>query len=299
MGLLDTPVSGMDAYNQWMQVIGNNIANVNTVGYKSSDVNFETMLSQTMSQGASAGGGTNPEQVGLGVAVGQIAPNFSEGSLVQTGSPSDMAINGNGFFVVNTKPDGTGTFYYERAGNFAPDSNGYLVDPNGNYLMGVDTSTSTSGTGSGTGTGSANTTPTWSAINIESLAANSGTGTTGTTPTFSGQPSTYTIGQNGTITVQNGKTYNIMLADFPNPSGLDAVGNNLYQAPTGGNEGTVTYNQGGQSNLGTIQQGMLEQSNVDLTKEMSNMIQAQTDYNANSKVINTANGMLQFMLQQV
>lgn len=138
---LDSATSGMNAFQQMMDVIGNNIANVNTTGYKSSSTTFEDLLSQTMS-GGSAGngsngiGGTNPVQVGLGTQVSSITSNFGEGSLQNTGNPNDLAINGTGFFVVSPSTTG-GQLYYTRAGDFHVDSNGYLVNPNGYYLMGT------------------------------------------------------------------------------------------------------------------------------------------------------------------
>ncbi|MCY0892567.1 MAG: flagellar hook-basal body complex protein, partial [Acidibacillus sp.] len=126
---LDSATSGMNAFQQMMDVIGNNIANVNTTGYKSSSTTFEDLLSQTMS-GGSAGngsngiGGTNPVQVGLGTQVASITSNFAEGSLQNTGNPNDLAINGTGFFVVSPSTTG-GQLYYTRAGDFHVDSNGY------------------------------------------------------------------------------------------------------------------------------------------------------------------------------
>lgn len=120
-------VSGLRAHKTELDVIGNNIANINTVGFKSSRVNFREMLSQTM-KGASAPtaggtGGTNPLQVGLGVGIGSIDVNQGQGSLLPTGSPSDVAIEGNGFLVLS---DGKGK-YYTRDGSFKLDGDGNLV----------------------------------------------------------------------------------------------------------------------------------------------------------------------------
>lgn len=274
MSVLDTSVSGMDAYQKMLSVVGNNIANMNTVAYKASDIQFADLLSQTLASGGAGTtgglGGTNPQQIGLGVKVGSISSDFSEGSLTQTGNPSDLLIDGSGFFAVSPNPSGS-PIYYTRAGNFHPDSNGNLVAPNGYYLL-------------ATSSASAGSTPTWSAVNINDT---------------SGAPSQFTVSGNGKIQVQGGNTYYLQLANFENPNGLLKVGDNMYQALPGGNEGATTYNQAGAGGLGTVQQGMLESSNVDLSKEMSNMIEAQTGYNSNSKVINTVQQMYQFMLNQV
>ena len=295
---MSSAVTGMDAAQSWMAVVGNNISNMNTVGYKASEVNFQTLLSQTLSKGTAGNtaglGGTNPQQVGSGVSIGSITTNFSSGSLNNTGNSNDLAISGNGFFVVDpvapsattgtTGPvastgvtagdPGTNT-YFTRAGNFAVDSNGNLVDPNGNYLMGVETKTAAGGVPAKA---------VWGPINVNDS---------------SGNPSSFTVGANGTVTVQGGNTYQLYLANFPNPSGLVSAGNNLFTMPSGGNTGPVSYQTPGSGVMGTISQGYLESSNVDLTQEMSNMIQAQTMYDGNSKMIQTVSGMYQFMLQQV
>jgi flagellar hook protein FlgE len=120
-------VSGMKNFQTAMDTIGNNIANVNTVGFKSSVVNFQDILNQTI-QGASAPnnnrGGTNPKQVGLGVSVASISVKQSQGNLQNTGKVTDMAIQGNGFFILG---QGSNQFY-TRAGNFDVDANGNLVN---------------------------------------------------------------------------------------------------------------------------------------------------------------------------
>jgi len=121
-------VSGLKIHQTMMDVIGNNIANINTIGYKSSSVNFQSMLNQTI-KGASTpndtGGGSNPIQVGLGAKMSSIDSNFNQGNLQSTGKTTDMAIQGEGFFVLKS----SGGTYYTRAGNFAFDSMGNLVNP--------------------------------------------------------------------------------------------------------------------------------------------------------------------------
>jgi len=144
-------VSGLRAHQTFMDVIGNNIANVNTAGFKSSEVVFADLLSQTVaSAGAptSTQGGTNPAQVGLGARVGTILTNFSQGSAQLTGVSTDVSIQGDGFFVVSN----AGQKLFTRAGDFSFDGNGNLTTPNGSVVQGwiadtsgnIDTTTATS-----------------------------------------------------------------------------------------------------------------------------------------------------------
>ena len=129
-------VSGLSAEQQWMDTIGNNIANVNTTGYKSSSVSFEDQLSQTLQGASGAGtnvGGTNAIQIGLGVKLGSIGINTSQGGLQSTSKPTDMAVSGNGYFMVG---DGS-TVNYSRDGSFALDNQGNLVSSStGGFVLG-------------------------------------------------------------------------------------------------------------------------------------------------------------------
>jgi len=132
---LFTAVSGMRSHQTMLDVVGNNIANVNTIGFKSSQTVFEDTLSQLMSAaGTPQGlrGGTNPAQVGLGVRVGGISTNFSQGAMQVTGRSTDLALQGDGFFVV--KRDGE--TLYSRAGSFNVDESGDLVNPDGSVVQG-------------------------------------------------------------------------------------------------------------------------------------------------------------------
>jgi flagellar hook protein FlgE len=128
-------VSGLQAHQTMMDTVGNNIANVNTVGYKSSSVDFEDTLSQELiaPTGAQNGnGGTNPAQVGLGVKLGAITTNFAQGSLQNTGTSTNMGLQGDGFFVVQQG----GQQLFTRAGDFSLDSTGELVSPDGGVVQG-------------------------------------------------------------------------------------------------------------------------------------------------------------------
>ena len=135
MSALYAAVSGLQNYQTGMNVIGNNIANVNTVGFKQGTVDFQDILSQTL-QGASSGqgnvGGTNPIQVGLGMGVAAVTTDFTAGSYTPTGVSTNLAIQNNGFFVV---ADGTGQQTFTRAGNFQFDNAGNFVDPGTGYKV--------------------------------------------------------------------------------------------------------------------------------------------------------------------
>ncbi|MDI3518103.1 MAG: flagellar hook protein FlgE [Caldanaerobacter sp.] len=128
-------ISGLQAHQAKLDVIGNNIANVNTVGYKASRMTFKEIFSQTI-KGASApqgnGGGTNPQQIGLGVAIASIDTLFTRGGAQRTDNPTDLSIDGNGFFIVSNGE----SILYTRAGNFSFDSNGDLVTPDGYKVLG-------------------------------------------------------------------------------------------------------------------------------------------------------------------
>lgn len=140
MRSLFSGVSGLKAHQVRMDVIGNNIANVNTVGYKSSKMSFSEIYSQTVrGAGSSSGGvgGTNPQQIGLGVTVGSIDVNHSKGSVNRTDSATDIMVDGSGFFVLSNDVNAQNRFF-SRAGNFTLDNLGFLVAPNGFKVLGTD-----------------------------------------------------------------------------------------------------------------------------------------------------------------
>lgn len=133
-------VSSLRAHQLRMDVIGNNIANVNTVGYKSSTVTFAEMYSQTLSGASSSTdsrGGTNPMQVGLGSTTASIAVNHTKGSIQRTDVATDLMVDGSGFFMVSSDKNGQ-NMYYTRAGNFAMDEQGYLVTTEGNFVLDIN-----------------------------------------------------------------------------------------------------------------------------------------------------------------
>ena len=131
---LSAGVSGLQAHQTMLDVAGNNLANVNTTAFKSSRVGFAELLGQTLQPGTRPTdqiGGTNPQKIGSGVGVSSISPNMGQGGIVNTGNPFDVALDGKGYFVVS---DGARNLY-TRAGNFAVDEDGHLVDPSTGYLV--------------------------------------------------------------------------------------------------------------------------------------------------------------------
>ena len=248
MRALNTAGTGMVAQQMNLDTISNNLANVNTTGFKEQRAEFQDMVYQTFrASGASAGGsGAAPQaaQIGLGSRFSASATNFAIGTMQPSGDPTHLAINGDGFFQV-TLPDGSTA--YTRDGTFALDSAGQLVTADG-YPTGA------------------------TALSI------SQTGTV--SATLPGQDDPTELGT-------------IQLVMFSNPAGLTRVGQNLYRAG-GGSGDPVTVTPGDQGS-GTINQGFIEGSNVQVVEEMVRMITAQRAYEINSKAIQTADDMLSIL----
>lgn len=249
-------IGGMKNFQTKLDVIGNNIANVNTYGFKKGRTIFKDLVSQEIS-GASAPvagavGGTNPKQVGLGSTLGAIDTVQTQGSLQTTGRTLDLAISGDGFFIVR---DGTND-YLTRAGNFYLDKNGDLVNEDGLYVMGMGDKK----------------------INIPTSAKSISIGADGTVTYVDDSDTLKTAGQ-------------IALAKLPNPEGLEKVGNNLYQVTT--NSGNMNSNAPGTKGAGKIVPGALEMSNVDLSEEFTEMIVAQRGFQANTRIITTSDQILE------
>ncbi len=313
MQALSSAVAGLDGEQTAMNVIGNNIANVNTTGFKSSSVNFSTLLSQVLSSGSApvttAGkptlGGTNPMAIGLGVGIGSISQNMSQGSLQQTGNPLDIAIQGNGFLTLS----GAQGTVYSRDGGLEIDSNGNLVQAStGSLVEGWQPTITSNGTtppSDSVGTYTAPTFPVASSsatnlpgpIVIPQTITTTGTGTTqynlaavaiGTDGTITG---TY---QSSTGTSQQVVLGQIAIATFPNQNGLVPVAGNAYT--TGPNSGISSFTGAGTNGAGSLAVGALEQSNVNISQELTNMIVAERSYQVDAKVITTADTMLQALI---
>jgi flagellar hook protein FlgE len=309
MRSLFSAVSGLKSNQTAMDIIGNNIANVNTIGYKTSRTVFQDIFSQTIANATApttSRGGSNAKQVGLGSNISTIGMNMTEGSTQSTSNPLDFAISGEGFFVID---DGSGGFIYTRNGALQLDSNGFLVNANGDFVMAIPA-------------GSDDTTPANGIPdNIEDGADMYDTTTTPETPLFgkiqltgdipydadgsgtidAGETTTvsdYAIDNNGVITAvaQDGSVVTIgrlILATFNNTSGLQKSGSSCYSESA--NSGSANLGFVGDG-CGTLNSGSLEMSNVDLSTELTNMIITQRGFQANSRVITTTDSMLEELI---
>lgn len=252
---LRTAALGMSTQQLSVDNIANNLANVNTIGFKRATIAFQDLFYQTMasskrtSQTSSANVDAPELQIGHGSRAAATIRNFGQGSLQQSGNPLDMAINGNGFFQI-LRPDNT--IAYTRDGNFSLSPDGLIVNSSGLPLadqiqMPQD------------------------AVSIQ--IAQDGT----VLATLQGEARAVTIGQ-------------IELAKFVNPAGLRAVGDNMYELTDA--SGDPFLGTPGIEGFGLIQQGFVEQSNVDIVNEMVNLITAQRAYETNSKMVTTAEEMM-------
>lgn len=293
-------VAGLKAHQSKMDVIGNNIANVNTWGYKAQNANFRDSLYSTTTAGtggnnANGVGGQNASQVGYGVEMSSISTNFSKSSPQSTENPLDVMIDGTGFFIVgsgviggkgNLNPGqlsaadlgGTGC-YLSRVGILSVDNQGYLVDDQKNYIYGV-------------GPGADGTLP-----DITDDPNNPTTLEPIKIPDeYVGQLSSYTIKSDGTVTGLTKETEvevvigKIALATVTNTNGLEKAGGYYYSI--GGNAGNATAGQPNQV-LGNLLSSYLEMPNVNLAKEFADMITTQRGYQANTKIITVTDEMLQ------
>lgn len=297
MQSLAAAVSGLQAEEIAMDVVANNIANANTTAFKGSESSFATLLSETLSAGSAPStglGGTNPVQVGLGTQVATIRPNMAEGSPQETGNPMDVAINGNGFLVLQ----GSQGTSYSRDGALTIDAQGNLVQAGSGaqvegWMPSGGPTTTLTWNESSTSPAPTSTTP--SPITVPQTV----TGTTGTMAL-----SSVAIGPNGVIvgTYQDASGNSeqlvvgqIATATFPNPAGLIATSGNSYVV--GPDSGAAAYEQPGSSGAGSFLVGALEQSNVDIGTELTNMIVAERSYQVDAKVITTADSMLQSLIQ--
>ncbi|PJO42698.1 flagellar basal body rod protein FlgG [Lysinibacillus xylanilyticus] len=307
-------ISGLKNFQTKLDVIGNNIANVNTVGFKKGRVNFKDLMSQTQA-GASGStatrGGVNPQQVGLGSQLAAIDTIHGGGSLQGTGRGLDLAIEGDGFFMVadaNGAPDETSGFIDEegfnntlftRNGIFYMDNNGYLVNADGKYLVGVSAGDEIVTEKDDTGIAPEDA-PKTSGDEGANLFDDDGVltpaeGTVGPIriPTTAKEVN---IGADGTITYTdlNGKLQwagQLVMAKFPNAGGLAKVGGNYYQQTT--NSGVAYAQVATVAGMGKVVPGAVEMSNVDLSEEFTEMIVAQRGFQANTRIITTSDEILQ------
>lgn len=275
-------ISGLKNFQTKLDVIGNNISNVNTYGFKKGRVVFKDLISQTTA-GASGvtdtRGGVNAKQVGLGSQIAAIDTIHGTGALQTTSRTLDLAISGDGFFMVGDNSGVSNTvgpndvmelnnINYTRAGNFYMDAEGYLVDGEGKYVAGYKGTTGT----------------------IPNLEVVTGRVLIPTTA------QSMSIGQDGTVNYVTAAgdletAGQLVLAKFPNTGGLEKVGSNYYKPSSNSGEAVVGF--GTESGIGSVQSGFLEMSNVDLSEEFTDMIVTQRGFQANSRIITTSDEILQ------
>ena len=278
MRSLYSGITGLRSNQTRMDVIGNNIANVNTVGYKSSRVVFQDIYSQTVKASSAPttnNGGTNPQQIGLGTSIAAIDVLHTTNGSQYTGNTMDLSIEGDGYFVVSD----VGGTYYTRAGNFYTNEDNYMVTANGSFVKGYRVD------GDGNlldGTGAITTNP--ANAQIVNIFVD---------------PDYYdvSIDINGTVVGLDATTDDrvvlgqIVLATFSNENALQKVGSNMYQSTA--NSGDAVLSKPGNGVSGKINPGSLEMSNVDLASEFTDMIVTQRGFQANSRVITTTDAMLE------
>lgn len=248
--------TGLDAQQTRLSVISNNLANVNTTGFKRDQAIFQDLIYQNKRQ---AGGQTTedtrlPSGLSLGTGVRVVATEklHTQGNITQTGKPLDMAILGRGFFQIQ---QADGSVSYTRDGSFQLDADGQVVTSQGQILQ--------------------------PSLTIPSDTQSITIGQDGVVSVITG---------NDTTPTQLG---NIQLADFVNPAGLQPEGNNLFTETA--SSGSPLVGTPGLNGLGNLESGSVETSNVNVVEELVNMIETQRAYEMNSKVISTTDQMLQYV----
>ncbi|MDD2658611.1 MAG: flagellar basal-body rod protein FlgG [Methylococcales bacterium] len=252
--------TGLDAQQTRMAVISNNLANVNTTGFKKDRAMFDDLMYQNIRQvgGQTTQNTQNPTGTSLGTGVRTVSTEkvHTQGNMQQTGNPLDVAINGRGFLQI-LMPNGNTN--YTRDGSLKMDSTGQLVTSSGMPLN--------------------------PSISVPQGALSVTIGSDGTVSALlPGNTTPQQVGQ-------------IQTADFINPTGLEPVGNNLYMESA--SSGPPIIGTPGLNEFGSLNQGSLETSNVNVVEELVNMIEAQRAYEMNSKAISTTDQMLSFITQQL
>ncbi|MEO6995728.1 MAG: flagellar hook-basal body complex protein [Lacunisphaera sp.] len=279
IGTLGSGVSALQSFMKGLDVIGNNIANVNTTGFKSSTAEYADSFSnvlQASAPGVAPASNTPTVAIGTGVKVASIHTDYSQGSLESTGSGTDLGISGQGYFHVQNPIDGTE--YATRDGSFRWDDKGDLVNSQGYGVMGL--------TGAGLG-----------AVGPIKLG----------TPPVGTQLQSVTIDKSGNVVEfysdgTSATTNQVQLQKFTDQSALVPEGNNLFSGllaagPIGAAGGTTAFQAGGvnapgANGLGAIQSGTLELSNVDLTSQFANLITTQRSFQAGARLITVSDSIL-------
>jgi flagellar hook protein FlgE len=275
IGTLSSGVSALRTFSKGLEVIGNNIANLNTTGYKASQASFSDSFSNTLRGSAPSSGANSSQpgmQIGTGVQMNGIVTNFSQGALNSTGNITDLGISGGGFFIV--KDPSNNTQYATRDGAFRLDDSGNLVTQSGLRVQGLTGSTLTT-------------------IGDVQVGQSLPVGTQLQSINIDRGGNVIEFYSDGTSATNN----RVQLQNFNDPSSLLRDGNNLYSSlaaagPVGG--GILTGNNDpGTAGLGSLQSGSLEQSNVDLTAQFSVLITTQRSFQAGSRLITISDTVLE------
>lgn len=324
-------ISGLRNSQTKLDVVGNNIANVNTYGFKKGRITFKDMVSQNMAGATGSSivnnnnvitgvGGTNPRQVGLGASIASIDTITTQGNLQTTNRTLDLGISGDGYFTVY---DGSNTPYYTRAGNFYLDADGNLVSSEGYSLIGqmyidvpaqgqlptgevLDDTPSllpnlAPGAQAGGNQVAADQRRLFIPSEVTTVQVVNPDGSVDYNNVAQGQTNpklkSFSIGQDGTINViydgdsQPRVIGQIQMTKFTNTEGLEKVGGNLYTVSANSGDPQEVWPRSGGS--GSIVSGTLEMSNVDLSEEFTEMIVGQRSFQANSRIITTSDEILQ------
>ncbi len=278
IGTLTSGVSALRTFSKGLEIIGNNIANINTTGYKTSQANFTDSFSNTIRGSAPSSGAASSMpgvQIGSGVQLSGVTTNFAQGSLAATGTTTDVGIAGRGFFMVQDAT--SGATFATRDGSFRLDSQGFLVTQGGMRVQGQ------------TG-GSVGVAPL--ALGDIRVGQNPPAGTELQSLSIDRQGNLIEFYSDGTSATTN----RIQLQNFNDTSVLMREGSNLFSGleaagPIGGL--LAGNNNPGEGGIGTLQSGALESSNVDLTTQFSDLITTQRSFQAGSRLITVSDSILE------
>jgi flagellar hook protein FlgE len=273
-------ISGLDAHQTMLNVTANNLANVDTVGYKGQSAQFADELSQLVASPTPANGysaGTNPVQVGLGARIGSVDNVMNAGGVQTTGVATNVAVQGDGWLRVangdvTKTPNVFDATKYTRAGDLTFNATGYLTTQTGLFVQGYGVKNGAADIAGGPN----------NAIQVPPGSTN------------------VTIGPDGSVNYQDSTGNSITagyisLSTFPNQAGLQRDGGSLWSGTMA--SGAEVAGQPGIGNYGQTISGELEQSNVDMGTEFTNMIEAERGYQANASTITTADRMMQTAVQ--
>lgn len=313
---MDSAVAGLRAHQNKMDVVGHNIANVNTFGFKAQTYTFKEAMYQTSTAstgGSASAAGTNAAQYGYGTLMGSIGMDMTSSTPSYVGG-FNASVDGEGFFITSPLNNKTvqnvadraasaqikgSDFNYTRVGQLMVDSNGYIVDTNKNFVYGFQAKDAA---------GVASDAKELTALRLPtSVTVDSANGTTNVNfdkgpnalPVLSTAIEINAMGKiTATVKADDGKTTAVIeigqlaLATFQNPNGLTKAGGNYYKTNADDNAGQVAACKPGDAGSATLMTGYIEASNVDLAKEFADMITTHRGFQANSKMITVSDEML-------